>query len=78
MSPSCDNCGEHVSSDYYRVRCGNDGELHGCPACACPAARERLAAGVDPLYRIRTDADGNHIERQPADAAVATDGGEPR
>lgn len=46
MSPACDNCGSHVSARYYRVRKGNDGDLHGCPDCASPAAREREAAGV--------------------------------
>lgn len=56
--PSCDNCGEHVSNRYYRVRKGNDGALHGCPSCANPATRQRLAAGVESQYKVRTDADG--------------------
>lgn len=35
--PECDNCGGHVSADYYRVfsvngtleQCGNCGNIHG-------------------------------------------------
>lgn len=61
MSPQCDNCGAHVSPRYYRVRSGNDGELHGCPECANPATRQRDAAGVDSVYAVRSDPDGMSI-----------------
>jgi len=67
--PECDACGAHVTPTYKRVRSGNDGKLHGCPSCSSPAVRERECAGVDSLYQVRTDADGNDIPR------VVTDGG---
>ena len=59
--PYCDNCGAHVSQPYYRVRKGNDGALHGCPSCANPATRERIAAGVGTDYVVRSDADGRSV-----------------
>lgn len=31
--PECTNCGSHVTPDFHRVFAGNDGQLHGCPAC---------------------------------------------
>jgi len=30
--PECDQCGAHVSPDYWRVF-AVDGELHGCLSC---------------------------------------------
>lgn len=59
--PECDNCGGHVSRRYYRVRKGNDGALHGCPACANPATRERLAAGVETDYVARSGPNGEAV-----------------
>lgn len=61
VSLACDECGAHVSPRYYQVRKGNDGQLHGCPACVSPANRERDAAGLESTYQVRTDPDGHHI-----------------
>jgi len=61
VSPQCDHCGEHVSAAYYRVRKGNDGELHGCPSCTAAAIRERAAAGKDWDYQVRSCPDGEHV-----------------
>jgi len=41
LMPHCDACGAHVSTDYYRVRKGPDGDLHGCPSCTNPATRQQ-------------------------------------
>jgi len=67
VSPQCDNCGAHVSARYYRVRAGNDGQLHACPECTNPATRQRDAAGVETHYVVRSNADGE---------VITTDGGE--
>lgn len=37
---TCDNCGEHVSQDFWRVF-SYQGELHACPSCE--KVRSRLA-----------------------------------
>ncbi|NLV15191.1 hypothetical protein GOC77_18160 [Haloarcula argentinensis] len=62
MSPACDNCGEHVSPHYHRVRKGNDGELHACPSCSSPANRERDAAGLSPYWGMVSCYDPDHDE----------------
>lgn len=63
MSPQCDNCDAHVSDRYFRVRCGNDGKLHGCPDCASPGVRQRKAAGVSSDYNTRTCSAGYLIPK---------------
>jgi len=64
MSPHCDKCGGHVSSNYYRVRSGNDGELHACPHCCDTATRPREAAGLDSEYRVRSTPAGYTLPKE--------------
>lgn len=60
---SCDNCDSHVSADYYRVRKGNDGDLHACPSCCDANTRPLQAAGLNPDWEVRSDPEGLVIPR---------------
>ena len=56
MSPSCDNCGSHVSHSYFRVY-QIDGRLNGCEHCdelvrrngKIEEAKASTESGVDPV-----------------------------
>ena len=46
--PTCDHCGAHVSEQFQRVFCDEQGRLGACPDCSANAgiaevARHRLA-----------------------------------
>jgi len=49
---SCDNCGAHVTANYYRVF-AVDGDLHCCPEC------EGLTRGNDGRAREMRSAGGS-------------------
>ncbi|WP_438267125.1 DUF7563 family protein [Haladaptatus salinisoli] len=44
---ACGNCGQQVSTEYFRVFADNDGVLHRCQGCTSTTAMLRGAgAGV--------------------------------
>lgn len=69
--PLCDNCGSHVSDDYFRV-CSIDGIVPACPQCPDRFMDPQAAGG---FREYANDGAGARTGAETEIAELAVDGG---